>query len=50
MNDGLWIGVILAVVGGAMQRAFAVPMNYARKWLHENIWLVFAVSGLVVLP
>lgn len=50
MNDGLWIGAFLAVIGGAMQGAFAVPMKYARKWQHENIWLVFAVSGLVVLP
>lgn len=32
-----------------MQGAFAVPMKSARKWQHEKIWLVFAVSGLVVL-
>jgi len=50
MNEGLWIGAMLAVVGGAMQGAFALPMKYARKWQHENIWLVFAVSGLFVLP
>lgn len=50
MNAGLWIGAILAVVGGAMQGAFAVPMKYASGWKHENIWLVFSVSGLVILP
>ena len=50
MNKGVWIGAILAVVGGATQGAFAVPMKYAHKWQHENIWLVFAVSGLVILP
>lgn len=50
MNEALWAGAILAVIGGAMQGAFAVPMKYARKWPHENIWLVFAVSGLFVLP
>lgn len=50
MNGALWIGAVFAVVGGAMQGAFAVPMKYAHKWRHENIWLIFAVSGLVVFP
>lgn len=50
MNEGTWLGAILAVMGGAMQGAFAVPMKYASRWKHENIWLVFSISGLVVLP
>ncbi len=50
MTEALWLGAILAVVGGAMQGAFAVPMKYASRWQHENIWLVFAVSGLLILP
>ncbi len=50
MREGLWAGVVLAAVGGAMQGAFALPMKYTRRWRHENIWLVFAVSGFVVLP
>lgn len=50
MSEGLWIGAALAVVGGAMQGSFALPMKYTRKWQHENIWLVFAVSGFVILP
>lgn len=50
MSDGLWIGAVLATAGGAMQGAFALPMKYTRKWKHENIWLVFAVSGFVILP
>lgn len=50
MQETLLLGAILAVVGGAMQGAFAVPMKYASKWKHENIWLVFSVSGLLVLP
>lgn len=50
MNEALLLGAILAVVGGAMQGAFAVPMKFASKWKHENVWLVFSVSGLLVLP
>ncbi len=50
MTEALWLGAMLAVMGGAMQGAFAVPMKYASRWQHENIWLVFAVSGLVIMP
>ena len=50
MTGAFWLGAICAVVGGAMQGAFAVPMKHARRWQHENIWLVFAVGGLVILP
>jgi L-rhamnose-H+ transport protein len=44
------MGAVLAIVGGASQGAFAVPMKYARKWNHENIWFVFALTGLLVFP
>jgi len=50
MNPGVWLGAILAVVGGALQGGFAVPMKYARKWNHENIWFVFVLTGLLVFP
>jgi len=29
---------------------FAVPMKFVQRWKYENIWLVFALSGLVVFP
>jgi L-rhamnose-H+ transport protein len=50
MNAAAWMGALLAVTGGAFQGAFAVPMKYAHKWKHENIWLVFTVTGLILLP
>lgn len=50
MNPAGWMGAALAMVGGASQGAFAVPMKYARKWNHENIWFVFALTGLLVFP
>ncbi|MGB6197948.1 MAG: L-rhamnose/proton symporter RhaT [Candidatus Acidiferrales bacterium] len=42
------VGVIL--LAGILQGIFALPMKYARGWNHENIWLVFAFTGLVVFP
>jgi L-rhamnose-H+ transport protein len=50
MNAAAWMGALLAVTGGALQGAFAVPMKYAHKWKHENIWLVFTLTGLLVFP
>lgn len=37
-------------VAGLLQGTFALPMKYARSWNHENIWLVFAMTGLVAAP
>ena len=50
MNPGVWLSATLAIIGGALQGGFAVPMKYARKWNHENIWLVFVLAGLLVFP
>jgi len=50
MSPMLSLGAILAMLGGAFQGVFAVPMKYARKWNHENIWFVFVLTGLLILP
>lgn len=50
MSTGTWLGAVLAISGGALQGGFAVPMKFARDWKHENIWFVFALTGLVVFP
>lgn len=50
MSPSVWIGAVLAVLGGMFQGGFAVPMKYAKKWNHENIWSVFVMTGLVIFP
>jgi L-rhamnose-H+ transport protein len=50
MNAAAWMGALLAVTGGALQGAFAVPMKYARAWRHENIWFLFTLTGLLLFP
>jgi L-rhamnose-H+ transport protein len=50
MNPTVLFGATLAILGGALQGAFALPMKYARKWNHENIWFVFVLVGLVIFP
>lgn len=43
-------GAAIVLAAGILQGLFAVPMKFARRWNYENIWLVFAVVGLVVFP
>jgi L-rhamnose-H+ transport protein len=50
MKTGFLSGLPLIVLGGVLQGTFALPMKYARRWNHENIWLVFAFTGLVLFP
>jgi L-rhamnose-H+ transport protein len=50
MNAAILWGAALAIAGGALQGAFAVPMKYAKKWNHENIWFLFVLTGMVIFP
>lgn len=50
MTLALLLGAALIFVGGVLQGTFAVPMKFARKWKHENTWLVFSLTGMVIFP
>jgi L-rhamnose-H+ transport protein len=50
MTPELWIGVGAVILAGLLQGIFAVPMKYAPRWNYENVWLVFCLSGMIVLP
>jgi L-rhamnose-H+ transport protein len=50
MTAGVWAGVAAVALAGVLQGLFAVPMKYASGWKYENIWLVFSLFGMVVLP
>ena len=50
MNLDVLAGAGLVLVGGILQGLFPVPMKFVRRWNYENIWLVFALTGLVVFP
>src|SRR6202165_6236507 len=50
MSFAIWIGLAEAVFGGVLQGLLAVPMKYAPRWNYENIWLIFSLMGMVVLP
>ncbi len=50
MSFAIWTGLAAVVLAGVLQGFFAVPMKYAPRWNYENIWLIFSLVGMVVLP
>ena len=49
-SSSLWIGLVLTLVAGLMSGNCMLPMKFAHRWKWENIWLVFSVVSLVILP
>jgi L-rhamnose-H+ transport protein len=49
MTD-LSIGVVLAVIGGMLNGSFASPTKYVKQWKWENIWTVWAIAGMILVP
>jgi L-rhamnose-H+ transport protein len=43
-------GLMLVIVGGMLNGSFAAPMKRLSAWRWENSWLVFAFTGLLILP
>jgi L-rhamnose-H+ transport protein len=50
MINHFWFGMTVILVSGAMNAAFALPMKYSRSWKWENLWLVFSVVGIFMVP
>ena len=50
MGHAMGWGLMLVFAGGALNGSFAAPMKRLSAWRWENIWLVYAVSGLLILP
>lgn len=48
MNPGT--GIAIAVLAGAINGLFALPMKINRRWAWENNWLLFSLLSLVIFP
>jgi L-rhamnose-H+ transport protein len=44
------IGLLLTLVAGTMGGSFALPMRYMKKWAWENIWTVWSLVALILIP
>ena len=43
-------GLLLCLTAGATSGSFALPMRFARGWAWENIWFVWTILALLVIP
>ena len=51
MDNQASIGAALVVVlGGLIHGSWALPMKRITKWKWENMWLVYSVVGLIIIP
>jgi len=50
MKEQISVGLALVLVGSLLNGSFAVPMKRASAWRWENIWLVYSVVGMILLP
>jgi L-rhamnose-H+ transport protein len=44
------LGVLIFVLGGLAGAVFYLPFQKVKGWAWESYWLVYALSGLVVVP
>ncbi|HEX5410273.1 MAG TPA: L-rhamnose/proton symporter RhaT [Terriglobia bacterium] len=45
-----WIGFSLVVIGGIMQGTYFLGLKYVNPWKWENIWALYSLLSLIVLP
>ena len=50
MPSSLAMGIGLTLIAGLMSGNCMLPMKFARRWRWENLWLVFSLVSLVILP
>ena len=50
MNNLILGGVLLAILSGAMNGSFTLPMRFLGKWEWENVWSLFIVVACLLMP
>jgi L-rhamnose-H+ transport protein len=50
MGHQLGWGLALVFLGGMLNGSFAAPLKKLPAWRWENNWLIYAITGLLVLP
>jgi L-rhamnose-H+ transport protein len=49
-NINLGTGILLAISAGGLLGTFAWPMKLTNKWKWENVWIVYCLWALVIIP
>jgi len=49
-NKQLLAGLLLVILGGVMEGAYALPLKFTPKWNWENTWGMASLSALLLVP
>jgi L-rhamnose-H+ transport protein len=50
MGHQLGLGLLLVFAGGMINGSFGAPLKKLSAWRWENSWLIYSLSGLLILP
>jgi len=50
MGHSVSSGVSLVTIAGLMAGCCMLPLKFVRHWKWENVWLVFSILSLVIIP
>ena len=50
MGRPLLVGISLIMAAGLMSGTCMLPLKFVRSWKWENLWLVFSLVSLVIIP
>jgi L-rhamnose-H+ transport protein len=50
MSGAILAGALLAVLSGAMNGSFTLPMRFLGRWEWENVWSLFIVFSCLLMP
>jgi len=50
MSSPMGWGIAVVVMGGLLNGSFAAPTKRMSAWRWENTWLIFCLTGLVIIP
>jgi len=50
MGNEVVLGIGLYVLGGLAGASFYLPLQRVKKWAWESYWMIYAISGLIVVP
>ena len=50
MAHSFLISTLAVLLGGLTEGSFLFPMKLVKRWAWENVWLVFSVAGLLIMP
>ena len=48
--DTFFYGVVAVLASGVLQGGFTLPMKLVKVWQWENVWFLFGLFGLLILP